>query len=46
MKKNTGIPRAAVAGLALCAVLLTGCTLRPPYAIDAYARGDMDVQAK
>ena len=27
-------------------VLLTGCTLRPPYAIDAYARGDMDVQAK
>lgn len=27
-------------------VLLTGCTLRPPYAIDAYARGDMDVQPK
>lgn len=29
MKKNTGIPRAAVAGLALCAVLLTGCTKSP-----------------
>ncbi len=29
MKKNTGIPRAAVAGLALCAVLLTGCTNEP-----------------
>ena len=27
-------------------VLLTGCTLRPPYAIDAYARGDMDIEPK
>ena len=27
-------------------VLLTGCTLSPPYAIDAYARGDMDIQPK
>ena len=27
-------------------VMVTGCTLRPPYAVDVYARGDMDVQPK